>query len=101
MQDEFNPIIPGVQKPYSALGGGDFRLHFKLILHTSKCILCPQKVWKQFIYVLGSIQHNLLIEAIRFKVEQRMEGACKDRLVIQNTLPRGPIWYPNNYQVDE
>ena len=28
-----------------------------------------------------------LIEAIRFKVEQRMEGARKDRLVIQNTLP--------------
>ena len=39
------------------IGFWDFRPHFKLILHTSKWILCPQKVWKLFIYVLGSIQH--------------------------------------------
>ena len=30
----------------------------------------------------------LLIEAIRFKVEQRMEGARKDRHVTQNTMPQ-------------
>ena len=41
------------------IGFWDFRPHFKLILHSSKWILCPQKVWKLFIYVLGSIQHNL------------------------------------------
>ena len=29
-----------------------------------------------------------LIEAIRFKVEQRMEGARKDRHVTQNTMPQ-------------
>ena len=29
----------------------------------------------------------LLREAIRFKVEQRMEGARKDRHVTQNTMP--------------
>ena len=41
------------------IGFWDFLPYFKLILHTSKWILCPQKVWKLFIYVLGSIQHNL------------------------------------------
>ena len=29
----------------------------------------------------------ILREAIRFKVEQRMEGARKDRHVTQNTMP--------------
>ena len=41
------------------IGFWDFLPYFKLILHTSKWILCPQKVWKLFIYILGSIQHYL------------------------------------------
>ena len=40
-------------------GFWDYRPHFKLILHTSKWILCPQMVWKLFIYILVNIQHNL------------------------------------------
>ena len=32
------------------IGFWDFLPYFKLTLHTSKWILCPQKVWKLFIY---------------------------------------------------
>ena len=35
-----------------------FRPNFKLILHTSKWILCHQKFLELFIYILGSLQHN-------------------------------------------
>ena len=35
-----------------------FRPNFKLILHTSKWILCKQKFWELFISILGSLQHK-------------------------------------------
>ena len=35
-----------------------FRPSFKLILHTSKWILCKQKFWELFISILGSLQHK-------------------------------------------
>ena len=36
-----------------------FRPNFELVLHTSKWLLCPQKVWKLFIYILVSIQPEM------------------------------------------
>ena len=41
------------------IGFWHFRPNFELVLHTSKWLLCHQKVWKLFIYILVSIQHNL------------------------------------------
>ena len=44
-------------------------------------------VWYDYFDQYFSFIISKLREAIRFKVEQRMEGARKDRHVTQNTMP--------------